>query len=201
MIDVFVRVFVSDDIRRAFFDACFARWEMQKDARVYLLIGEMIGPSPHYCGSVAVPDIEFSPDSFHIDSKRKAEELAQSEIYCVIDDDQLILGQDFIRKGVENLGNHPQYGMLSATSISDGIFPEGRTRPSCDVVEMHAIGCPYFVRKGTLKEFPKGPKEQYDGILSKVVTDQGLKTGLMPYVRYNHLGAGYSKACPEHWSA
>jgi hypothetical protein len=174
MIDVFVRVYGKDPLRRAMSEVVLTRWRMQKDA------------------NLAVFDSEWSnmEGKFHIESKRKAEVFAQSDIYVVADDDQLILGQDWIQKGCSILNAHPEYGMLSGWSIIEHTRDYGKS--DLDILPLHSIGCPYFVRKGTLNHFPECNKQYYDGELSKVVTDQGLKTGVMPQVQYNHFGYRYS---------
>src|SRR5205085_1808625 len=116
------------------------------------------------------------PPPFHINSKKLAEERAASPIYCVMDDDQLPLADDFFSLGAATLAAHPDYGLLSGFPLEYGLHGQPYATRTEEVIEAHSIGCPYFVRKGTLS-FPEGSLRQYDGILSKVVTDQGLKTG------------------------
>lgn len=130
--------------------------------------------------------------NYHIESKRIAENAAQSPIYCVIDDDQLPLPDDFFEQGRLAIENHPEYGMLAGFPLEYGLHGQPYAHRTEDVIEAHSIGCPYFVRKGTLS-FPEGSLRQYDGILSKVVTDQGLKTGFARKCLYNHLGFGFSQ--------
>lgn len=130
--------------------------------------------------------------NYHIESKRIAGNAAQSPIYCVIDDDQLPLPDDFFEQGRLAIENHPEYGMLAGFPLEYGLHGQPYAHRTEDVIEAHSIGCPYFVRKGTLS-FPEGSLRQYDGILSKVVTDQGLKTGFARKCLYNHLGFGFSQ--------
>ena len=134
----------------------------------------------------------MAPEPIHITAKRYAEEHAQSGIYCVIDDDQLPIPDDFFRIGAAALEAHTDYGMLAGFPLEYGLHGQPYADRKEDVIEAHSIGCPYFVRKGTLR-FPEGPLRQYDGILSKVVTDQGLKTGFARKALYNHLGYGFSQ--------
>ena len=133
-----------------------------------------------------------SKERFHIESKQFAEDNAESEIYSVIDDDQLPIADDFFEVGAATLAAHPEYGMLAGFPLEYGLYGQPYAERKEDVIEAHSIGCPYLVRKGTLK-FPDGPLRQYDGILSKVVTDQGLKTGFARKCLYNHLGYGFSQ--------
>ena len=130
-------------------------------------------------------------DCYHIDSKRFAEENASSEVYCVMDDDQLPLSANFFEKGQEALLGHPEYGMLAGFPLEYQFAGNPYAERKEEVIEAHAIGCPYFVKKGLLS-FPPGGLGYYDGILSKVVTDQGLKTGFARKCLYNHLGYGFS---------
>jgi hypothetical protein len=132
------------------------------------------------------------PHPFHVNSKKMAEDLAVSFIYCVMDDDQLPIADDFFEVGRATLDAHPEYGMLAGFPLEYGLHGQPYAHRTEDVIEAHSIGCPYFVRRGTLT-FPDGELRQYDGILSKVVTDQGLKTGFARKCVYNHLGYGFSQ--------
>lgn len=173
MIDVFLRWRPETDVRLHLAMAVRRRLESVPTIRTIIL------------GSVV-------PEPFHINSKKFAEEKTRSEIYCVIDDDQLPVSNDFFDVGASTLANHPEYGMLAGFPLEYAVHGQPYADRSEDVIEAHSIGCPYFVRKGTLS-FPEGPLRQYDGILSKVVTDQGLKTGLIRKCLYNHLGYGFSQ--------
>lgn len=177
MIDVFLRWYPQSGLREHLANAVVERLKHFDNISLNL-----VGPS---AGS-----------PYHIASKRIAEQRASTEIYCVIDDDQLPIRDDFFKLGAETLANNPAYGMLAGFPMEYLFHGQPYARQvmwgSHEIVEAHAIGCPYFVKKGTL-EFPEGPIGQYDGILSKVVTDKGLKTGLVPECLYNHLGFGFSQ--------
>ncbi|SRR5258708_3122463 len=172
MIDVFLRWYPQGELRRAIASVVNLRLAEIQGIHVFLIPEGM----PNY----------------HIMSKSYAERVSASEIYCVIDDDQLPIADDFFKLGVEALANHPEYGMLAGFPLEYGLHGQPYAHRTEDVIEAHSIGCPYFVRKGTLS-FPDGPLRQYDGILSKVVTDQGLKTGFARRCLYNHLGFGFSQ--------
>jgi hypothetical protein len=176
MIDVFLRWYPTTHLRVALAQAVKVRLEMFTDIKV-----EVVHEST--CGK-----------PYHIWSKKYAETSAQSEIYCVMDDDQLPIGDDFFELGAQALQN-PEYGMVAGMPLEYLIAgqPYAGTAGKNAVIEAHSIGCPYFVRKGTLKTFPDSPIQMYDGDLSKVVTDQGLKTGLVRGCLYNHLGYGFSQ--------
>jgi hypothetical protein len=188
MIDVFVRIHHTEmccdktGIRAGMSQAVLARWLLQKDCRLEEIFGE---------GA-----------DFHIASKKAAELNATSSIYVIADADCLILGKDFISKGVATLESHPEYGLLSATSICDGLFPAGHELPIMpDVIEMHAVGGIAFVRRGILTEFRDCRPDQVDGTICDEINRKGLKTGVMTHVRFNHLGAGYSLTSKGCWGA
>lgn len=166
--------------------ATLARWELQQDARV-----QHITPA---CG---IP-IEY----FHMESKRYAEVHATTYIYVVADDDCLILGKDFIEKGVAALEKHPYYGMIGATSISDGYYPVGFQGPN-EVEGATAAGGVVFVRKGILTTFDDCLPDQVDDVIAQEFTRKGWSIGVMPYVKFNHLGAWYSVTSrnPDNWKA
>ena len=135
-----------------------------------------------------------------IDAKRIAEQLSKSMIYVVADNDCLILGRDFILKGLSIMSRHPEYALLAATSISDGEYPNGCERQDFpEVIERHAVGGISFVRKGLLTEFNPCSTTQVDDTICSELFRKGYKTGSMPGMRFNHLGAGYSITSPMHW--
>jgi hypothetical protein len=176
MIDVFLRWYPTTLIRRRMAMLVHARLTQMKGIHLSVFSKSSI------------------PGEFHIDSKRLAEKSAMSEIYCIIDDDQLPLREDFFSYGASVLASHPDYGMLAGFPLEYGLY--GQPYAGMDhamIIDAHSIGCPYFVRKGTLKTFPDAPIHTYDGELSKVVTDRGLKTGLVRGCLYNHLGYGFSQ--------
>ena|ERR1700747_480398 len=164
---------------------------------MFELVAERLAGIP----GIRVTTIFGRGKDFHRSSKIDAELKTQSEIYCVMDDDQLPIRDDFFEQGAQALANHPEYGMLAGFPMEYCFhgqpFAPSYFNENLEVIEGHSIGCPYFVRKGTL-DFPEGSLRQYDGILSKVVTDQGLKTGFARKCLYNHLGYGFSQV--EHAS-
>ena len=179
----------------------FLRWYPQNDLRYHFAraVRERLLGMPHVNlrtlgGGWNLPAGAHIPEPYHINSKKYAEENATTDIYCVMDDDQLPLRDDFFSFGAAVLHTHPEYGMLAGFPLEYGLQgqPYAEMKHAM-IVDAHAIGCPYWVRKGTLKHFPNSAIHFYDGDLSKVVTDQGLKTGLMPAAVYNHLGYGFSQ--------
>jgi hypothetical protein len=163
-------------------DVCIERWAIEPDCEVTIVPSELTG--------------------YHISSKRWADDMATSDIYVVTDDDHLILGTNWVKRGLELMQAHPEYGMLAAASIIEHRFMcENDSRMA---IELHAIGCPYFIRKGTIRQWPdpeEVPANQVDGALCKIINDMGLKTGILPTLRYNHIGYGYSQVESSHWDA
>ncbi len=192
MIDVFLRWYPQNYLRMRLASAVLERLGSYADIQVHGIFTGLNRFS-NYQLATQVPK-----ERFHIQSKEVANAMAQSEIYCVIDDDQLPIPNDFFRLGVAALEAHPDYGMLAGFPLEYGLQGQPYAGRTEDVIEAHAIGCPYFTRRGILS-FPDGPLHQYDGILSKVVTDQGLKTGFARKCLYNHLGYGFSQV--EHAKA
>jgi hypothetical protein len=143
----------------------------------------------------------IKPENYHVASKALAENCSRSDIYVVMDDDQLLYGQDFLSKGEEVLRSHPQYGMLSAHSINRDEVPCGaKDLPDCDadVWRSDSIGCPYFVRKGIITVWPDVPPLQFDTLLTKHILEKDYLTGFFHNVRYNHIGSHFSQLGKEH---
>lgn len=188
--DVFLRWYPVEPVRKHLALATLERLRLFPDIRVTIL-----APHDREREVDGFPWIGIPPTAYHRDSKLVAEELASSPAYCVIDDDCLPIGKDYFRKGEELIGNNTEYGLLASWSVVDLGTP-----PDCDVLEMHAVGTPYFVRKGVL-QFPEGKKEQYDGVLCGALNERGLKTGLMPRLKHVHAGHGLSQVIPSWWTA
>ena len=184
MIDVFVRIHHTETccdptgIRAGMVQAVMSRWALQKDCRVEEIFGEA--------------------KDFHIASKRAAEENAKSPIYVIADADCLILGKDFISRGVEIMERYPEYGILTAVSVIENA--DICSGYASDVFERHSVGGVAFVRKGILTEFRDCRPDQVDGTICDEMTRKGYKCGVMPDVRMNHLGYGYSLTS-KHWLA
>lgn len=192
-IDVFVRVFtdpqggLKGSLRWGMSIATMARWRMQEDANLTVLSANALIEPLKSC--VVMP-----PENFHIESKREAERRATTDIYIVSDDDCLPIGRDFIESGVEALEARPNYGLVGASSICDGMFPAGCARPSERIYETHSAGGIAFVRRGVIdpEKLPDCEEDQVDAVVCAHVQKRGFKVGLLPQVLFNHLGCGYS---------
>lgn len=184
--DVFFRQMQPQPkIRMGMTFTCLYRWEMQADANLRIIAPE-------------------NPATFHISSKRFADDNATTDPYIIADDDCLPIGRDFVESGVRTLLEHPAYGLLAATSISDGFAREVADGPLIppSIIERHAVGGICFVRRGVLSEM-KWDYEigQTDAAICEEIARRGFKTGILPRVKMNHLGAGYSLTAKEYWSA
>lgn len=196
MIDAFCRVWADSVLRHGLAMACVERWLMERDIRLHVI----------ECSSAKYPLFDgpspmrhvLSPVKFWIRSKELAEQQAQSDIYIVSDDDHLVLGKTWLEDGLRVMKNHLDYGMLASWSIN-GEVPEKDGDEW--VWDSDSIGCPCFIRKGIVKEFPDGPLAEYDGILTRHINALGWKTGFLRTLRNNHIGLGYSQVIPAHWNA
>jgi len=177
MTDVFILDFDGgNQLRKKISEACCIRWHIESDC--------------HFS----------SIGSFGIVGKRMAERLSRSSIYVVSDNDCLILGENFVQQGLDIMARHPDYGLLAATSICDGYFANGYPREGlAEVVPRHAVGGVAFVRKGILTEFKPCDVTQVDETICHEMKLKGYKTGSMPGLRFNHIGAGYSITNPVWW--
>jgi hypothetical protein len=169
----------GNQLRRAMSEVCQNRWHMEPGCRISVLTSKSA--------------------NFHIEGKRMAEQVARSPIYVVADNDCLILGENFVRLGIEIMGKHPEYGLLAATSICDGHFPSGRVYSVMEEVVPMQAGGVAFVRKGILKEFNDCQPNQVDDSICSEMKRKGHLTGYMPSLRMNHIGAGYSISSPTNW--
>lgn len=179
MIDVFMLVMQYEiPLRTEMSYLCSERWEMEEC---------------NFRGVRGVGSIKF-----HIDVKCYAEVYSVGDIYVVADDDCLILGVDFVKRGVEIMKKYPEYGLLAAANICEGDF-RINWQDMPEVVPCDIVGGVAFVRKGILKEFKPCTPPEVDRVICDEIRSRGYKTGVMPSVRFNHIGAGYSISNPNLW--
>jgi hypothetical protein len=172
-VDVFLRDYAPTPLRAKIAEVTRYAWNTHPFANLIV-----IGPR--------------NPEKYHIEAKQIAEELAHTPIYVVSDNDVLPIGKDFLSRGVAILEAHPDYGILSATSISDGHYPARVLDSAAEVEQMHSVGGIVFVRKGILTEFNDCRPDEVDDVICSEMNRKGYRTGVMPSVRFNHLGCGYS---------
>jgi hypothetical protein len=208
--DVFVRVFaISDgslrgDLRWGLTQAVIARWLMQKDINLTLLCA---GAIIRIAGAESVL---LSEEKFHMESKRVAEKRSHTPIYVIADDDCLPIGKDFIARGLQAMEIERAYGILGATSISDGHYPAGKPFGSAyrgdDILRqpgmygdefvdpMYTPGGIVFTRKGILRAeaLPDCEANQVDDTIAREIEKFGFRVGVLHSVKFNHLGAHFS---------
>lgn len=197
MIDVFVRVHAETALREFLARAVIERAKMLADARVRVL--QAREQAATWWGVEGVSGIAL--EHFARESREAADAFAHSPIYVLIDDDQLPIGRDWLRAGVEALDAHPEFAMLSSWSVNGEVKDPGFAGPNHDVFEVESCGTPCFVRKGTFVDLPEGPAARYDTILSAHLKRNGARLGFLRHVRHNHLGYGLSQVVPQHWRA
>lgn len=195
MIDVFVKVWCDTTLRLGLAMAVVERLKMFDNARLHILCAR---DTLHLADWQDKRFLWCDKEKFWITTKAYAEQEAKSDIYVVIDDDHLPIGSDWLSKGCEVLGRHPEYGMLSSWSVNGEVPEKGEG----EVWPEASIGCPYFIRKDILgKALPDGELRNYDTILTQHIMSKGWKTGFLRNVRHNHLGMEHSQVIPEHWTA
>jgi hypothetical protein len=174
---------------------CRARWRLQENIRFTILRS-----SPYeFIAEQRSPKelrIEIREENFHMESKRKAEELATTPIYVVADDDCLILGKDFIEQGIAFMNEQMEVGMIGAWNVIDD---HGLSQTA--VLVNKDPGGIIFVRKGILTEFNDLGADHTDESLSLEMKRKGYRVGVTPQARFNHLGSGYSLTSKGVWSA
>ena len=173
MIDVFVRtVSLQSELRLAFRHAAVARWEMEEVCLRWLC------------------------DMGIRQGRQIAEEEATTDPYIVTDDDVLIVGKDWVKRGREAMLGNKEFAVCSSLSLIEG---ENLATGTGTIYDMHAVGAPMWIRKGVLKEFPEMDLNSECGVIHKMVLDLGYREGLINGLRHNHLGHGFSSNPALHW--
>lgn len=194
-VDVFVRVFSSNELRLGFAIASVARWKMQKDVRIVPLVwsrGVMLPPMPEGREIIchALPNYPEKP--FATASLEMAEQLAESDPYIIANDDTLIYGQDFVQNGLKIMEKYPYFGCVSgAVTNGDQFQLDGP-----DITEIHAVGGLVFLRKGLVTEFPPLEDAYWDIERHRQVVAKGFRSGYTRMCPYLHMGANFSVANP-----
>lgn len=198
-VDVFVRVFSSNELRLGFAIASVARWKMQKDVRVTVLrctsngIKEMLNYG-FGCETVLLANDLHNP--FSAKSLRQAESRAQSDPYIIANDDTLIYGQDFVQNGLNIMEKYPDFGCVSGAVTNGDQF----TLDGPELTEIHAVGGLVFLRKGLVTEFPPLEDAYWDIDRHRQVVAKGFRSGYTRMCPYLHMGANFSVANPAFFT-
>jgi len=212
--DIFVRTRTNNPIRLALATACLFRLRLLEKAMIHLI----------YARGFPLPDLrddrfhfrchEALPDSYHVSSRKIAQLRAVGDVYVVIDDDCMPIGQDWLERGLEAMARHPQFMALASWSINGEIIekkcalppPHPITYNVDEIFEVESLGTPTFIRRfrptGEMLPLtiPEGDLGQYDATLSGAYRQHG-RIGMLRHVRHNHLGYGLSEVVPEWWLA
>ena len=174
MNDVFIRAFPETVLRQRMFELCLERWKMDPLAWIVTLPKEL--------------KKDLSAQRHWADSHSK------SELYIFTDDDCLIVGKDWIARGLEAMHKCPEYGIGATLSLIEG---ENVAKGEGIMYPMHMVGHPMFVRKGLLADvqIPDWPRECAH--IQLHIERKGFREGIINGLRHNHLGHGFS-GTPGH---
>ena len=174
MIDVFVRVADYNlltpwgRLRQAFWVATQNRWKME-----------------------GVKLIAFEPRIITRDRKW-AEYTAKTDPYIYTDDDVVIVGKNWIDRGLAAMLAHPEYAVCSSLSLVEGenqaVPPPGAGL----IYPMHWVGAPMWIRKGILTDLPGMTLNNECEQIHNYVLAKGFQEGLITGLRHLHLGHGFS---------
>jgi hypothetical protein len=191
MVDVFVRIFSSSELRLGFAIATVARWKLQKDCRV-IPISWHGGLEAFRWINSGYGWVVNSVAPFAAYSLQEAERMTESDPYIICNDDNLPYGQDFVTKGLDIMARYPDYGVISGV-VTNGHEPYDTEN---EVHEIHAVGGLVFLRKGLVTEFPPLEDCFWDGERHRQVIAKGFKSGYSHRLPYLHMGAHFSVANP-----
>jgi len=141
-------------------------------------------------------DINYLDDMGIREGRQFAEQTALSDPYIVTDDDVLLVGKDWVNRAVKAMLGHPEYRACSTLSLVEG---ENQATGEGEIYEMHAVGAPMIIRKGTMVDLPDMDLNNECGTIHKMILDRGGKEGLINGLRHNHLGHGFSSNPALFW--
>lgn len=208
--DVFLRLWPESEIRMLMAKAVIERLLMDPKADLHVIIpdplsidnsSQLTNTWRALHGNHDRLHALYVPHStFHITSRLLADQHSLSPVYVIIDDDHLMLYNDWLDNGLEVMQLFPEYGAISAWSVNGEVpLPPPGARGRSQVWESGSIGCPVFVRKGVFSDVPVLPAHGYDTALTQYVQNRSWKTGFTWRVRYNHIGQGFSQVVPQHF--
>jgi hypothetical protein len=219
--DVFVKVWPQNRIRLLMAFLAIERIAQLPGARVRLLLPSlglghtrMFGSGSERMMKLAHDRLAVAPENFHTESKSLAARAAESDVFVVIDDDHLPIGDGWLARGVAQMEKRKDYVLLASLSVNnenppDLILATQRTMgytPDFDeeLLQTWGLGTPYFARRGELPHelfaIPRTTAHTYDPQMSERALAYG-KLGFMLKVRHNHLGYGHSTVSAQHWEA
>jgi len=211
-IDVFVKVWPQHPLRERMAGLVLERLRMLEGIRLFALMHETGGPDAlANLGFTGATCIAIGRQRYHEWTKFGAAQIAQSDVYVVMDDDHLPIARDWAVRGARVLLEHPRYALLASWSVNGEVVPElvqgslpGRPEDDDEVFESIGLGTPYFARSGQIQPesflIPDTTAHTYDPRMSAMARDHG-RLGFLKGVRHNHLGIGFSTVSEAHWEA
>jgi hypothetical protein len=172
--DVFIRTSRNaNPLRAAMYELCRTRWEIDPNVRVCLLRDQPIR-----------------------EGRLFADEWAKSDPYIITDDDVLIVGKDWVKRGLEAMLANPEYGVCSTLSLVEG---ENEAKGSGVIYPMHAVGQPMWIRKGLMADLPPFDFTFECQVIQSHIEAKGFKEGIINGLRHNHIGHGFSGTPVHFW--
>lgn len=177
LIDCFYCTVGGDRLRQAMGELTLARLE-QLPVNVTVLTPEFLGCSKR---------------DFQVGRRTWAEEVAETHIYIVADDDCLLMEPDWVERGLSVLDSYPTLAQLSGYPTNATIYPTGDNHANFQFHENQSICGTYFQRKGLMTEFPPLSEHSYSRTQADWFRSNGYVVGLTPLLHFNHLGEGFSQ--------
>jgi hypothetical protein len=196
MIDCFIRIYASNELRLGMSIATVARWKMEPDVRVILLRWQ---DGIHYDYGIPYDQIVTVPDgspSFATRCQKIIEEFSDAPVYASTDDDALIYGPDFVKRGLTLLEANSDVGYL----VSMDIIDKAKRNPEAGVYRNHSLGAPGFSRRGLIKHFPDMENKFWSIEVHRQMQCAGMQQAVATELEFMHLGRGYSIGDPSWWT-
>jgi hypothetical protein len=196
MIDLFISTCAEEPVRAGMAQATIARWLMEKDVRVHLLVfgdpqeairgyerliihrGELKTPGPY--------------DNSERERRYIAETIAKSPIYILADDDILPLQRESATVGTQILEKHPDFGKICLFTIPDHPIKSEPGFGDRHIFEVHGCGGVRFIRKGIVERWAPIANEGYDAPHCREFHRCGFKTAYFKYLTGLHMGYGHT---------
>ncbi len=163
-------------------ELCFNRWKSEKGAQVEAL-------TEWLCACDA--------REFQRERRIAADEMADSDIYVVADDDCFLPADFDLDACLKIMNEHPEFAVLSLMhsncNFSEWTPENYAVQSDSDVAEHYAAGGVRFCRKGVIKEWPPmGDGPGYDTIHGEAIRAAGYRIGYFRKHFDFHLGEGKS---------
>lgn len=196
MIDLFVSTCAENPIRAGLCRATIERWKRESGVRLKLLVfGNPAEAVRGYEDLIVHRGTLKNPGPFDASERERryfAEQMAESDIYILADDDILLLQSDSAKQGEEILRKHKQFGKLCIRTIPDNPVSTIGGFSDSEVFETHGAGGIRFIRKGAVERWPPIGNEGYDAPHCREFHRRGWKVGYFKNLSGLHLGWGHT---------